>query len=144
MSRWTQEDIDRVSAQRVARQRGQTAQSIVKPSKYRNTKITIGDQKFDSKKEARLWSELQLREKAGEIYDLKRQVPFALNCPVRFESINGFAEVASYIADFVWRDYATNQLHVADCKGGRATMTKDFRLKMRWLALQDGIAVEIL
>jgi len=146
MSRWTQDDVDRVKAQQQARSRGDTALSVranEKIPKYRNQPITIDGERFDSKREAQLWAELILRQKAGEIFDLQRQVPFPLNCPVRFESIHGFAEVASYIADFVWVD-REGRKHVADCKGGKGTITKEFRLKCRWLALQDGIVVEIL
>ena len=47
-------------------------------NKYQNKKITIDGVKYDSKKEARRWQELKLLEKAGEIYDLRRQVKFVL------------------------------------------------------------------
>src|ERR1700740_1213981 len=128
MSRWTQDDVDRVKAQRLMRMRGETTltkSNGSKVTKYRNQPITIDGERFDSKREAQLWAELILRQKAGEIFDLQRQVPFPLNCPVRFESIHGFAEVASYIADFVWVD-REGRKHVADCKGGKGTITKEF------------------
>ena len=42
-----------------------------KPSrnKYGAKKTIVGDVKFDSKKEAQRWMELQLLERAGEISD---------------------------------------------------------------------------
>ena len=51
-----------------------------KPSrnKYGAKKTLVGDIKFDSKKEANRWMELQLLERAGEISDLKRQVKVEL------------------------------------------------------------------
>lgn len=51
-----------------------------KPSrnKYGAKKTIVGDIKFDSKKEATRWMELQLLERAGEISDLKRQVKVEL------------------------------------------------------------------
>ena len=51
-----------------------------KPSrnKYGAKKTLVGDIKFDSKKEAGRWMELQLMERAGEIQDLRRQVKVEL------------------------------------------------------------------
>lgn len=51
-----------------------------KPSrnKYGAKKTVVGDIKFDSKKEANRWMELQLLERAGEISDLRRQVKVEL------------------------------------------------------------------
>ena len=51
-----------------------------KPSrnKYGAKKTVVGDIKFDSKKEANRWIELQLLERAGEISDLRRQVKVEL------------------------------------------------------------------
>ena len=43
-------------------------------NKYGAKKTTVGDVKFDSKKEAQRWIELQLLERAGEISNLRRQV----------------------------------------------------------------------
>jgi len=51
-----------------------------KPSrnKYGAKKTQVGGVKFDSKKEALRWMELQMLEKAGEISDLQRQVKVQL------------------------------------------------------------------
>ena len=51
-----------------------------KPSrnKYGAKKTVVGDIKFDSKKEANRWMELQLLERGGEISDLQRQVKVEL------------------------------------------------------------------
>lgn len=52
----------------------------LKPSrnKYGAKKEVVRGIKFDSKKEASRWMELQLLERAGEISDLKRQVKVEL------------------------------------------------------------------
>jgi hypothetical protein len=51
-----------------------------KPSrnKYNAKKTVVGDIKFDSRKEANRWMELQLLERGGEISDLQRQVKVEL------------------------------------------------------------------
>lgn len=51
-----------------------------KPSrnKYGAKKTQVGEIKFDSKKEATRWMELQLLERGGEISDLRRQVKVEL------------------------------------------------------------------
>jgi hypothetical protein len=43
-------------------------------NKYGAKKTQVGDIKFDSKKEANRWMELQLLERGGVITDLRRQV----------------------------------------------------------------------
>ena len=51
---------------RVARQPGK--------SKYGAKKTVVGDIKFDSKREANRWMELQMLERSGAISNLQRQV----------------------------------------------------------------------
>lgn len=47
-------------------------------NKYGAKKTQVGEVKFDSKKEATRWMELQLLERGGEISDLRRQVKVEL------------------------------------------------------------------
>lgn len=47
-------------------------------NKYRAKKTTIGGIKFDSGKEAKRWTELQILERAGQISNLERQVKIYL------------------------------------------------------------------
>jgi hypothetical protein len=47
-------------------------------NKYGAKKTVVGDIKFDSKKEAARWMDLQFLERAGHISDLKRQVKIEL------------------------------------------------------------------
>ena len=53
-------------------------------NKYHNQKYSADGEVFDSKKEFQRWQELKILEKAGEISELRRQVPFEL-LPVQRE-----------------------------------------------------------
>ena len=102
--------------------------------KYRNVRVRIGGEWFDSQREAEHWRGLQARAAAGEIANLRRQVVFPLLCPVE----DRCAMVSEYRADFVYLD-ARGVRHVVDAKGYRTAL---YRLKAKWLFLQDGIVVE--
>ena len=116
-----------------------------KPSKYRNVVTVIDGERFDSNREAEAYLHLQSRERAGEIRDLKRQVPFDLFAPV-MTGATAIVVVATYIADFTYDELQDGQwrLIVADVKGGKATQTALFKLKAKWLTLQSGITIQIL
>jgi hypothetical protein len=80
-----------------------------KPSKYRNTRVTINGETFDSKKEAAYYCELLLREKAGEVRNIQRQMTFHLCAPIvdammRQEAIPKIVYVASYVADMTFEE----------------------------------------
>ncbi len=44
--------------------------------KHGNARVTVDGLVFDSKREAARWQQLQLLERAGEIRNLERQVPY--------------------------------------------------------------------
>ena len=114
-----------------------------KPSKYRNVRVSVQGQKFDSQREADQFLALRAREAGGEISQLRCQVQFDLECPIystRTGALIQCATVSRYVADFTWRD-RDDVLHVADAKGVR---TKEYRLKAKWMNLQFGIVVEEL
>ena len=78
-TRWTQADVDNYRAlmPRALIATGQL--KAKKPAKYRNVKTTDAKGNVhDSGKEYRRWCDLQLREKAGDISELRRQVPYRL------------------------------------------------------------------
>jgi hypothetical protein len=112
-------------------------QAIAKPSKYKNVKVVVDGITFDSKREAAYWVGLKAREKAGEINCLRRQVVFPLMAPQASSPSFG-VQVAFYIADFVFDD-ADGHRHVVDAKGARTAI---YKLKRKWLFLQDGIEIE--
>lgn len=116
-------------------------------TKYRNKKITVGGEIFDSMKELRRWRELKLLEKAGEITDLRRQVPFEIIPDQREPDTIGprggirkgriIERKAVYIADFVYRNQDGREV-VEDCKGFR---TKDYLLKRKLVLFRYGIRI---
>lgn len=104
------------------------------PSKYHNVKVcTATYERFDSQRELAYWHVLQARAAQGAITNLRRQVTFPLLCPIEDRT----AMVSSYIADFVYDEQG--QRHVVDVKGVRTPL---YRLKKKWLQLQDGIVIE--
>ena len=90
-------------------------------SKYRSKKTTVvlpdgTEHTFDSTKEARVYNDLLIRLKAGEISNLRLQVPYEL-IPKQLRS-NGKAERSvKYIADFVYIENGMTK--VLDVKGYR-------------------------
>ncbi len=99
-------------------------------SKYRNTRLVVNGEKFDSKREYKRWCELKLLENAGEISQLERQVRFEIAPGVR---IGGRKRPAiCYVADAVYLDKKGARV-VEDVKG---VLTPAYRLKKHLLALQ--------
>ena len=78
-------------------------------SKFKAVRVVVDGQKFDSKAEARRYGELKALEKAGEIWDVERQVSYPLE-------VNGVL-VATYVADFRYVDATARELVVEDVKG---------------------------
>ena len=110
----------------------QTPTEKPKKSKYGAVKTEVDGIKFDSKHEASRYEELRLLEQAGEIINLRLQVPFELipkskyGMPIR------------YIADFTYNDL-NGQLIVEDAKGVK---TPVYRLKRRLMAELKGIKIK--
>ena len=116
-------------------------------SKYHSKKVTIGGEVFDSKKEARRYSELLLLLRAGAITELKRQVEFELIPAQREPDIAGprggvkkgrvIEQKCSYVADFVYKD--NGKLVVEDTKGFK---TKDYIIKRKLMLYIHKIRVK--
>lgn len=68
------------------------------PSKHHSVKVWVNGERFDSKLEARVYQDLKLLEKAGEIRNLRRQVKFSLFMP-------GGEHYGVYKADFVFDEH---------------------------------------
>lgn len=97
-------------------------------NKYSNKKTVVGSVKLDSKLEARIWVNLQWREKSGEITDLQRQVSYELNPGGTFSY--------KYRADFVYKENGVTI--VTDAKGYR---TAEYRKKKKLMKKVHGIDV---
>lgn len=89
-----------------------------KQTKYRSVWTEVDGIKFQSKKEARRYTVLNLMEKQGYINNLRRQVPYELNEGGSFSYV--------YKADFVYEQ--SDVTYVEDSKG---FITREFRKKMK-------------
>lgn len=110
-----------------------------KGSKYHNRKIEIDGITFDSAKEARRWQELKLLERAGEIYDLERQVPFIVIPEQRDEKGKLIEREVKYIADFVYKEKGSLRRTVEDAKGVR---TKEYIIKRKLMLHRFGLKIK--
>ena len=121
-------------------------------SKYGSNKAVVDGITFDSKKEAKRYSELKLLQRAGEISDLQIQVKFVL-IPAQREPdsagkrggvIKGalIERECSYIADFVYKD-KKGDLHVEDVKGYKNGAAYNiFKIKRKLMLYVHKIRVE--
>lgn len=110
----------------------QTPPTKPKKSKYGAVKTEIDGIVFDSKHEAKRYQELRLLEQAGEITNLRLQVPYIL-----FPK-NEHGRALKYIADFVYND-DTGALVVEDAKGHS---TDVYKIKRRLMAELKGIEIK--
>lgn len=105
--------------------------------KYGNQKVVDRGITFDSKAEHKRWVYLSTLAKAGEIRELRLQVPFEL-IPAMPKPSGGKERPTSYLADFVYLDKAGRQV-VEDVKGA---VTPEFRLKRKLMLWVHGIEVK--
>lgn len=118
-----------------------------KQSKYGNQKVRTPDGVFDSQREYARWGELRILERAGEIQELRRQVPFELIPAIREPDTVGprggvkrgkvIEKGVVYIADFVYED--CGGMVVEDSKGHR---TPDYVIKRKLMLWVHGIRVK--
>lgn len=123
----------------------------VKGSKYLNKKIAVNGIEFDSKKEARRYQELLDLLDAGEISDLRLQVPYEL-IPAQKEpptiGVRGgikpgktIERAVIYICDFQYHDKNGN-LVVEDVKGYKIGGAYSlFKIKKKLMLWRHGISV---
>jgi hypothetical protein len=119
--------------------------------KYHSEKVEIGDMKFDSKKEAKRWAALSVREQNGEISDLQTQVKFVLIPAQREPDTVGakggvkpgkvIERECSYVADFVYNE--NGEQVVEDVKGFKqSTAYAVFVVKRKLMLWVHGIRVK--
>ena len=124
-------------------------------AKYGNRKITIDGITFDSRKEARRYSELSLLQRAGTIRNLRRQVKYEL-IPAQYEEYERYSEktgkrlkngkravekACTYAADFVYEQRTGDgwQTVVEDVKGVR---TEAYKIKKKLMLHVHGIKIK--
>lgn len=99
-------------------------------NKYHAKKTILDGMVFDSRREANRYAELKLLQRAGEIKNLRCQVPFEL-----IPSQDGERAV-KYIADFVYEENGKEV--VEDSKGFHP---KDYIIKRKLMLWVHGIKV---
>ena len=104
-------------------------------SKYKNIVTELDGIKFDSKKEAKRYTELRMLEKGNVISNLRLQVPFIL-LPKQKGLIRDEHPV-KYTADFVYIE--NGQEVVEDAKGIR---TKDYVIRRKLMLERFNISIK--
>lgn len=104
-------------------------------SKYHARKTTIDGIQFDSAKEAKRYVKLRDMEMAGEIQELRLQVPFEILPSFECDGVK--YRGMKYIADFVY--YRDGKQVVEDAKGWK---TAEYRMKKKLMAYMNHINIE--
>lgn len=100
--------------------------------KFNNTPTEVDGIRFASKREARYYGMLKIRQNLGEIERLELQPKY--EC-----TVNG-KRVCTYIADFRFNDLTLKRRRVIDVKGVK---TQAYKLKKKLVeALYPGVEVE--
>lgn len=109
-----------------------------RPTKYKNRKIVVDGEKFDSMKELGRWQELRLLQMVNGITDLCRQKEFIL-IPAQKDPETGrtLERACKYIADFVYTE--NGKTVVEDTKGIR---TKEYIIKRKLMLSVFGIRIK--
>lgn len=97
-----------------------------KPNKYYNKKTVVEGHEgivFDSRKEARHFLRLTVRQDKGEILNLKLQPKFEL-------TVND-CKICNYIADFSYELPDSHTLVVEDVKSSQTSKNPVFKLKKK-------------
>tara|TARA_Y100000816_G_scaffold203866_1_gene150253 strand:- start:139 stop:474 length:336 start_codon:yes stop_codon:yes gene_type:complete len=95
-----------------------------KYNKYKAIKTKIDNITFDSKKEARRYTELKQMQKIGVIKELQ--------CQPRIPLVVNGKQIGHYVGDFKYLDKLTNTYILEDVKT-EATKTPIYRLKKKIL-----------
>lgn len=98
--------------------------------KYGNRRIRTEEGWFDSQRELTRWGELKLLQRAGEISNLRRQVPFEL-----IPKMSG-QRATYFVADFVYEE--KGRTVVEDSKGYRNRL---YMLKRKLMMYRHQIEV---
>lgn len=118
--------------------------------KYSNIKTCVNGISFDSRKEARRYSELLLLQRAEAIRDLELQKKYVL-IPAQYETYERYGKKGqrlqdgqrlvekecAYLADFVYKE--DGKTIVEDTKGIK---TKDYIIKRKLMLYVHGIRIK--
>lgn len=114
---------------------------LTKPSKnkYGAKKVTSNGITFDSKKEAKRYTELLILQKNNHIKDLQTQVKYVLIPSQKDEKGKVIERECSYKADFVYFDIEANKTIVEDTKGFR---TPEYKIKRKLMLYVHNIRIK--
>lgn len=101
-----------------------------KRSKYFAKKVSLDGHQFDSKREAAVYGQLKLLERAGKISDLVVHL--------RYDLYVNHAKIGAYESDFVFMEDGKKK--IVDVKGLDTALS---RWKRKHVAAQYGVEVEI-
>lgn len=107
-------------------------------AKYSNKPCEYNGQKYRSKRELKRHLDLLLLQQAGQIGELKREVPFELAPGAKIDGEKRARPAIRYVADFVYLDLRQNKVVVEDAKG---VQTPVYRLKKHLMKTIRGIDV---
>ena len=118
-------------------------QNTDRVAKYHNTpteRVTASGAvlHFDSQKEARRYDHLTIRQKAGEIHDLRLQVDFTLQ-EAYTDPEGRRVQAIRYRADFTYRE-RDGRLVVEDVKS-KPTRTREYLIKRKLMKERRGIDI---
>lgn len=118
-------------------------QNTDRAAKYRNTpteRVTASGAvlRFDSQKEPRRYDHLTIRQKAGEIHDLRLQVDFTLQ-EAYTDPEGRRVRAIRYRADFTYRE-RDGRLVVEDVKS-KPTRTREYLIKRKLMKERRGIDI---
>lgn len=107
-------------------------------NKYNAKKVKLDGYTFDSKREAQVYGELKLREKAGEISGLTVHPKFTI-------AVNGI-KIKTYTADFSFHDINSSAATptVMDVKSAPTSKLPAFLMTRKLMRACLGIDVEVI
>lgn len=103
-----------------------------RPNKYRAVRTEVDGHSFASKKEARRYGELRIRQKAHQICGLELQPSWDIK-------VNGI-KICTYRADFAYLDLE-NQCRVVEDVKSKPTRTAVYMLKRKLMRACHGIEI---
>lgn len=106
----------------------------LKRNKFNAKRTQVDGQWFDSKREAAVYAELKLREKAGEIRQLVVHPKYELH-------VDGEL-VCKYTADFSY--FTSERFHVVDVKSPATAKKRDFVIVCKLMRAKFKVDVEVI
>ena len=109
-------------------------------SKYGNVKYSMDGFTFDSKAEARRYSELKILLRAGKIRNLELQKEYELIPRYRDPITNKMVRATFYRADFVYYDIENDKVVIEDVKGMK---TDAYKIKKKLMGSKGLYITEV-